>query len=411
MSAVHRLALEWVPRRDEADGGAPAPDWRQRHDLAALDLAAPQTRASDGALLVKGYAAREGILVYRNADGTTRRELVTAETLRRAAPTLTRAPVTLEHPREDVTPDNVARYGVGDVDGRSVVYDDGYNEVSIAVRRRDAITAIRGGKVGLSPGYRVRLDETPGVHPIHGPYDAVQVEREYNHLAIVGNPRGGATVRLRADGLEPETFIGRTDGPNTPAPTGRHPMKALLALLARLGGDPRRVDSTNEDQLADAIGEAVAARIDEADARTEAMKAERDQAKARADGAEARLKLAKEQEAARKDAADRESLAELAASHKVDAKAHATAPALRRAIAIAARPKLFEGAERSDAYVETLIDLIRADALETAPRNDAGEQWRRPAGNPPPVQRTDASGFSPMREALRRSQTRRAGGE
>src|SRR5690606_36395618 len=56
-----------------------------------------------------------------------------------------------------------------------------------------------GGKSGLSPGYTCRIDETPGTHPIFGPYDAIQRDRVYNHVAHTDSPRGGPTVRLRVD--------------------------------------------------------------------------------------------------------------------------------------------------------------------------------------------------------------------
>jgi hypothetical protein len=71
--------------------------WEHRIDRG--ELLAVHERA-DGTLLVDGWAAREGVLEYRTADGI-RRELVTDAVLRRAAPGLARAPVTLEHPDPD----------------------------------------------------------------------------------------------------------------------------------------------------------------------------------------------------------------------------------------------------------------------------------------------------------------------
>jgi hypothetical protein len=144
-------------------------------------------------------------MAYRQADGSVVREFVPRETLHDAASLLTlgRAPLTLEHPREDVSPDNVQELGVGDVDGEVVIADNGFVRVRGAARRKDAIDAIDDDvKRQLSPGYSCRIDPTPGIDPEFGAYDAIQRERRYNHLAIVGAARGGVQIRLRADSAD-----------------------------------------------------------------------------------------------------------------------------------------------------------------------------------------------------------------
>lgn len=164
-------------------------------------LGAPRYQA-DGSLLIDGYVARPGVLVYTNADGSQRRELVTREVLRDAAPGLGRKTLTLEHPDEDVSPANVAQVGVGDVDGEVTAYDDGYVRVKMCIRRQDAIEAFRSGVQELSPGYACDLVMTPGVDPEFGPYDAIQTRRDYNHVALCTRARGGPTIRARADSAD-----------------------------------------------------------------------------------------------------------------------------------------------------------------------------------------------------------------
>ena len=166
----------------------------------SYDLAS-SIQTDEGYILAEGYAAKPGVLVYRRADGGVFRELVMEDEIASAESleTLARKPVTLEHPEEDVAPGNVKRLAVGDLDGEVMVMDNGYIKVKMAIRDRAAIDEVMRGKVQLSPGYTCRVDATPGVHPEYGPYDGIQRERRYNHLAIVSVARGGPDIRLRLD--------------------------------------------------------------------------------------------------------------------------------------------------------------------------------------------------------------------
>lgn len=195
--------------------------WLRRKDCWEF-LAAP-VESAEGFRTFDGVIARCGVLTY-NIDGKVWRELVTEDTLCSGLDTLTLKPVTLQHPPEDVTPANVSRWGVGTV-GQAPSVVNGNLTVRFAVHRQDALSAVDAGVQQLSPGYLVRLNNTPGVHPDHGAYDAIQVERRYNHLAIVDRARGGETVRLRADSWS---------DPVNPA---------IVAALRRFNLDPSRYDS------------------------------------------------------------------------------------------------------------------------------------------------------------------------
>lgn len=212
-------------------------------------------------LLCQGLAARPGIYEYRNADGTITRELVTAETLSRSVAGLARAPVTLDHPDVDVRADNHAELNVGDVDGDIEVQDDGYIRVKIAVRRKDAQDAVLNKtQRELSPGYVAKIDKTPGEHPEFGKYDAEQVERTYNHLAIVRDARGGSRVALRTDNAGVATATARLDEPAAGGSGKQQKLDhrgetrmnpRLREILISLGVDVRRVDS--DDQAMDML--------------------------------------------------------------------------------------------------------------------------------------------------------------
>ena len=178
----------------------------------ALNFSRPRPRP--GVHPGRGYAAKPAVCVP-SADGTTTRELIPAEELHRpdSLATLARAVLTLEHPREDVGPANVSEYSVGDLDGEVVVERDGFVKVRLAIRRGDAIDAFRRGVRELSTGRTVRIDATPGVHPTLGPYDAIQRDLRYNHLALTAKGRNGPSIRVRADGAyqitEDKTLMNR----------------------------------------------------------------------------------------------------------------------------------------------------------------------------------------------------------
>jgi hypothetical protein len=430
---------QWEHRTDAADDGA---RWEHRIDRGAV---LSSVRREDGTLLVEGVAAKAGILTYRRQDGSLRRELVRADTLKRSAAGLGRAPVTLHHPDpkkhpQGVTPDNVGELGVGDTDGEvDFVADGGFVRVKMAVRRRDALQAVDAGTVELSPGYGVLLG--PGGHdPEFGHYDAEQLERKYNHLSIVDVARGGADVRLYLDdatAISTETITGATPSAGSPAstPNPTHhdggSVRIVLQEIARaLGLGDQRFDT--DESLAKAISVAVQQRNDadeateaqleqlRADAATHAaaIKAEKERAdaeKARADKAELDLKNLKEAEQLRADKAEREELEALAKELNLDGSTarYPLLKDLRRAIASAQKGEQIT-ADASDDYVEAYLDEARKAAKARAdgrkagrsawdptpgsgqrplggPRNDSGS---RPHVPPPTVGRQDGMGRS-----------------
>ncbi len=264
------------------------------HRYDAGDLLSAQ-RTPEGYILAEGRMAKPGILVYRTADGRTRRELLPREELFRSdsLATLGRKPVTLEHPPLDdsgnaiwVGPDNVAVLGVGDVDGEIVEEEGGFVRVKMAVRRADAIDAVEKGKRGLSPGYTCRIDETPGTWQGQ-PYDAVQRDRRYNHLAICDLGRGGPEVRLRLDSAD---AVQVHDGPTA----GSKEKPTMSTASIEIGGVRFDVDAG----LAQAFSTAIeAARNDAATlkAQLDALKKSYDAKCGEKDAMDAEMKTIKDQ--------------------------------------------------------------------------------------------------------------------
>ena len=207
--------------------------FRFRQDRGELG---PPRRTDEGFLIVDGFIAKPGILVYQGPQGPIR-ELVLPENLHRDGDlqTLMRKPVTLKHPRKDVNPKTVRKDRVGSVGESFEIDDQGKVKVSFTVERSDAIKAVESGTQQLSPGYRVEISPTPGVHPTFGRYDAIQVGRRYNHLAIVDRARGGSLIRLRADEAYPIEL---------PEPLPEGPMKRILAMLLAAGLERADAETT-----------------------------------------------------------------------------------------------------------------------------------------------------------------------
>lgn len=98
-------------------------------------------------------------------------------------------PVTLDHPPELVTPDNVKEYAIGEVTSRARIDGDWF-ELEWMVKDNDGIASMIDTHVQTSGGYTAVIDFTPGVAPDGRKYDGVQRSIDPNHLALV--PKGRA---------------------------------------------------------------------------------------------------------------------------------------------------------------------------------------------------------------------------
>ena len=186
-----------------------------RYDERVGSLRSP-VRTAQGFLRADGYAARVGIYKYRRADGSFRYELRPPEEVFHpdSLASYDGAPITVGHPRradgelEDVTADNVRRHEVGTVSGAARRDGDLVATTSL-IKDAAAIKRVEGGMRELSPGYRIRYDETPGFAPQYatpdnptGRYHGVQREIRVNHQALVSAARGGQSIQLRMDDAE-----------------------------------------------------------------------------------------------------------------------------------------------------------------------------------------------------------------
>lgn len=160
----------------------------------------------DGILLCDAVFARDGVLEYKQRDGTTRREFRPPEENQKAIAEFGLASVTLEHPRGlvDKTNGDSLRKGISLQAPRYVTVPGkgGFVQGQIAVTSADAQAAVRRGDASeISAGYKCRIDESPGawVNPATGEterYDAIQRDIKVNHIALTRLGRAGPSVKV-----------------------------------------------------------------------------------------------------------------------------------------------------------------------------------------------------------------------
>jgi hypothetical protein len=164
-------------------------------------------RDKRGFVEVPAFVTRTGVLAYRRADGTLVRELRHPDHvfLPESLATLASAPVCVGHPGaglEWVTPDNAHTHEVGVVSSHR--REGNYVDATLSVRRADTIRRIDSKElVDVSAAYDADIDPTPGTWEGE-PYDQVQTNITYNHVALLppGTGRAGRDVRLRADSAD-----------------------------------------------------------------------------------------------------------------------------------------------------------------------------------------------------------------
>ena len=343
-------------------------------------------RTEEGFLLTTGKLAKPGIMLYKRADGTTIRELVEPEVLQdvRSNSTLFGKAFTLEHPPEDVTPENWTLYAHGT--WGAGVYEQAneqgpglYAPVTVHTRKALTILEDEDGPRELSPGYSVKVDDTPGNHPEWGPYDTRQIPgtRDYNHGALTEAARGGPDLTIRKDsafevvpmkdGEQDDKSKGTEGGEDTSKVTNvvhvdSDKMDAFMNKMEdAMSKMDKRLAALENAGKGDASDEDPEADEDESD------KDDKDESKKDSDAAfMERFKARKELET-------------LAARYGVSPEGKADA-ALKLAIAKKVQPNM----TRTDsAYIDATLDLAREDSGRNAARQryaGFGEDLLNPEG-------------------------------
>lgn len=344
----------------------------QRFDNVAFKA----TKTDEGFIRDTPIVGRTGILVYRNADGTERREYRPPEEAFAAdsLASLMGKPITIGH-KAFVTAGNAAQVApVGSV--LSAGRQDGNNIVAdIVIYNLD--TASRE----LSCGYTLDLDETPGTTQQGEHYDAIQRNIQYNHLAIVPKGRAGI-ARLNMDGSQVVDDEDNSKEDNK------------MAEMTKI-----RLDSGIEYECAPEVKvEIEKMRKDSAEAQKE-----QDKLQAKFDALEAELK--KEQEGRKADeeahkanfdeaVKARVELLKVAEAHKVANADSMTDTEIKTAVIKAVRGDAINLDGKSADYIEAAFDMAKADVKQhedgmaeqrkaTQTHDDEGAQENNDAADDP----------------------------
>lgn len=261
----------------------------------------------NGFLLAPATVTRTGVFVYRDADGSERRELRLPEEVFNpdSLKTLHLAPITREHPGRPVDVDNDRHLSIGTTgqDARA----DGDNVVStLLLKDRAAIAEAESGKRSeVSCGYWCDHEMSPGTYKGEH-YDCIQRNIEYNHVAMTVKGRAG-NARIHLDSVDSdwaEMVVSRCDAedPQTDHTKERQAMKLTIDGITF---------ETEDAQLAQAVGKALGdrdAKISALTADSAKLSEDKSKAEARADAAE---KDRDKEKAAREDSEKPEKVQEL----------------------------------------------------------------------------------------------------
>lgn len=163
------------------------------------------TRTDEGFLIVSGYPTRTGVFLYRNDDGSVRRELRHPDDVLdpKSLQTMAGKPLTIQtHPSEMLTPQNVDKYAVGSASNEIQVVGDGLIKVVYNVHKNDGIEAILHGDCQqISLGYSCKPVPESGFYKGE-PYDYRQTDIRYNHHTALPKGRAGEMCRMRLDSAD-----------------------------------------------------------------------------------------------------------------------------------------------------------------------------------------------------------------
>jgi hypothetical protein len=416
--AARLLASKRKPKKYEEKQDRSDEETVQRFDF--FGRLGDVERLDTGAVRVPATLSSVGVFRYRQADGTWRRELRHPDEVfhQDSVNSLRGVPVTDRHIGSMIRTDTWKQFSVGHTEDPTPCEQshlDGY----LVVSDEKAIADIDAGdRKDLSPGYRCRMDHTPGVWNGQE-YDVVQRDIRYNHIALMppGGGRQGSTVALRLDAKD---AIIERDAVGVQE-TNEETMAAdnvKTKILVKLDGKEFEQGSPEHVAKLEAINSETQARLDAADAdhkkKVTELEGERDQLQAKLDAKEKdskdlqeKLDAAQSPEAIQGAVNARLEFLEKARAVFGDEKLDGKDPVegTEREVMVAAikfddkdwvenGP---DGKPRSDEYIRCRFDMIAESAQKEAKNhkergiNSVVATHREATGGTPPQERTDAS--------------------
>lgn len=158
---------------------------------------------STGFLRVTGYPTKAGIYTYYKSDGSIVKEYISEEELFKAdsIESLKQRPLTNTHPKGFVNMSNAKKLQVGyngDSIEKEYINDEAHVKTTVVVNDSATVSKVANGIIELSCGYTCQVVPYKGEYKGEK-YDAIQVNRRYNHIALVPKGRAGSTASLRLD--------------------------------------------------------------------------------------------------------------------------------------------------------------------------------------------------------------------
>lgn len=186
-------------------------DVLRRLDVFESELGSVK-RTDEGFAHFFARATRTGVFLYRNSDGSIRRELRLPEEVfkKESMDSLQNKPITNDHPFQLVDSKNSRDYTVG-MTGNEVVQDNIFLKTKAIITDEGTINDIvQKGKVEVSCGYTCEHEVKPGTFDGEK-FDVIQRNIKYNHLAVVDAGRAGPEVKLRLDSKD-AIMVNEIDG-------------------------------------------------------------------------------------------------------------------------------------------------------------------------------------------------------
>lgn len=328
---------------------------------------------SDGFLRDSPIVARTGIYIYQQPDGTIRREYRPPEEVFDAdsEASFVGKPIVVGHPASGIVNSDTAKdLAIGTILSSGYPKDETNIACDIVIHNPSAI----GEKRGLSLGYRVDIEETPGTTPDGQQYDAIQRNIRINHLAVVDRARAGAKARLNLDGDEiiegVETKM-KIKIDSVDFEVDEKIANYVNSLQSKEENARVKLDTANTElKSVKEQNTALKADADTLKAKADAMTAERDALKAKVDAADAEKEKAVKEavEAVKADMQERAELEETAKIAKVEKTDGLTNAELKEGIVKAAFGESFKLDGASEAYINGAYsaakEMLRNDSAK-----------------------------------------------
>ncbi len=192
-------------------------------------------KTDEGFLEGSAPVAKEGVMVYLLADGSILREFTPKEVLSDSAgrESLRLRPVTNNHPSELFVDSFNASFRQIGMTGEQIEMADEFLMANLVITDDITVEAVENGKDELSPGYEAEIFFEQG--EFNGQqFDAIQVSRRYNHLAVVDNARGGMDIQMKLDSKKAQGYhegaikIKKEDSKSKPTQKENRSMKTQI---------------------------------------------------------------------------------------------------------------------------------------------------------------------------------------